>query len=60
MKNYNIVVITESEKYRIMGIIRSAGAIVTGVSEYGSAYYIQLDANATQAAEINKMLEVTA
>lgn len=56
MKNYNIVAATESEKYRVLRIIRAAGAAVTGVSGYGSGYYIQLDATAAQADIINKRL----
>lgn len=56
MKNYNITAHTKSEKYRIIGIIRAAGAVVTGVSGYGSGYYIQLDATDAQAATINAML----
>ena len=58
MKNYNIVAATESEKYRIINIIRAAGAIVTGVSGYYSGYYIQLDATPDQVETINKKLEV--
>jgi hypothetical protein len=58
MKNYNIVADTENEKYRIMEIIRAAGAIITGVSGYGSGYYIQLNATPAQAAEINDRLGV--
>ena len=57
MRNYNIVAATESEKYRIINIIRAAGAIVTGVSGYGNGYYIQLDASPEQVNAINKNLE---
>lgn len=60
MNNYNITCATAAEKYRIMDLIRAAGAIVTGVSGYGSGYYIQLDATPEQAAAINDGLEVTA
>jgi hypothetical protein len=60
MKNYNIVCYTETDKYSIMGIIRAAGATLTGVSGYGSGYYIQFDATATQAETINKRLEAAA
>ena len=60
MKNYHIIANTEPEKYKILAIIRAAGATVTGVSGYGSGYYIQMDATAAQAATINKRLEVIA
>lgn len=59
MNNYNIVVNTEKEKYRIIDIIRNAGAVLTGVSGYGSGFYIQLSANDIQVNEINnKIAEV--
>lgn len=57
MKNYNIVCGTEAAKYTIIAIIRAAGATLTGVSGYGSGYYIQLDATPDQAARINKEME---
>ena len=57
MNNYNITASTETEKYNLLHIIRAAGAIVTGVSGYGSGYYIQLDATADQADRINAALE---
>lgn len=60
LNNYNIVASTEKEKYRIVDVIRAAGAIVSGVSGYGSGYYIQLDATPEQAARINTALEVGA
>ena len=56
MNNYNITASTETQKYNIINIIRGAGATVTGVSGYGSGYYIQLDATPEQAETINKML----
>jgi hypothetical protein len=58
MNNYNITASTETQKYNIIDIIRGAGATVTGVSGWGSSYYIQLNATPEQAAEINKRLEV--
>ena len=58
MNNYNIYVNTENEKYKTIDIIRSTGAILTGVSGCGTGYYIQLDATATQADKINELLEV--
>ena len=58
MNNYNITASTETQKYNIINIIRGAGATVTGVSGYGSGYYIQLDATPEQAAQINARLEV--
>ena len=58
MMNYNIYTNTENEKYRIIDIIRSTGAVLTGVSGCGSGYYIQLDATAAQADRINELLEV--
>lgn len=60
MNNYNIVASTESEKYKLLHLIRETGATVTGVSGYGSGYYIQLDATPAQADEINRCLEVSA
>ena len=57
MSNYNIVCSTENDKYSIMGIVRAAGAVLTGVSGYGSGYYIQFDATAAQAETINNRLE---
>ena len=56
MHNYNIVATTESEKYRIIHIIRTQGATLTGVSGYGSGYYIQLNATSLQASAINLAL----
>lgn len=56
MNNYNIVASTENEKYKIIQLIRAAGAILTGVSGYGSGYYIQLTADAAQVAALNKKL----
>ena len=57
MSNYHIVIMDPSEKYVVMDLIRSTGAIVTGVSGYGSGYYIQFDATAAQVDEINRELE---
>ena len=56
MHNYNIVASTEREKYRIIEIIRSQGATLTGISGYGSGYYIQLNATSLQASAINMAL----
>ena len=56
MNNYNIVASTEKEKYSIMSIIRAMGATITGVSGYGSGYYIQINATLLQAAAINAEL----
>jgi hypothetical protein len=56
MHNYNIVAATEAEKYRIINIIRSTGATLTGVSGYGTGYYIQLNATSLQASAINMEL----
>lgn len=60
MSNYNIVASTEADKYSIIKTIRAAGAVLTGVSGYGSGYYIQMDATPDQADEINRRLEVKA
>ena len=60
MNNYNIVAKTENDKYRIITIIRNAGAILTGVSGYGSGYYIQLNATPEQVHVINKQLSEAA
>lgn len=56
MNNYNIVASTETEKYKIMELIRDAGANVTGVSGYGSGCYIQLSADPLQVQRINDAL----
>ena len=56
MNNYNIVVQTENEKYNIINLIRAVGAVLTGVSGYGSGYYIQLNATPEQVHLINKKL----
>jgi hypothetical protein len=56
MKNYNIVASTERDKYHIIETIRAAGAILTGVSGYGTGYYIQIDATPAQADCINAIL----
>ena len=56
MNNYNIIAGSETQKYNIINIIRQAGAVLTGVSGYGSGYYIQLDATPEQADNINLML----
>lgn len=56
MSNYNIVAATEADKYSIIETIRAAGAILTGVSGYGSGYYIQIDATPGQADYINRFL----
>lgn len=56
MNNYNITAATETEKYNIIELIRAAGAILTGVSGYGSGYYIQLNATPEQVHEINARL----
>ena len=57
MTNYNIVASTEEIKYKILDVIRAAGAVLTGVSGYGSGYYIQLDATQEQADQINSALQ---
>ena len=56
MNNYNIVTGSEAEKYRIIELIRGAGATLTGVSGYGEGYYIQLSATPLQVAALNKAL----
>lgn len=56
MNNYNIVATTERDKYNILETIRAAGAVLTGVSGYGSGYYIQIDATPAQADYINRFL----
>ena len=53
MKNYHVVTYSETEKYRIMALIRAAGAVVTNVSGYGTGYYIQFDATPDQVETIN-------
>lgn len=56
MNNYNIVAATEADKHSILETIRAAGAVLTGVSGYGSGYYIQMDATPDQADYINRHL----
>lgn len=56
MQNYNIYTPTETEKYKILVLIRATGAVITGVSGCGSGYYIQLDATPDQVAIINNRL----
>ena len=56
MNNYNIVAATERDKYHIIETVRAAGAVLTGVSGYGSGYYIQIDATPDQADYINRFL----
>ena len=60
MNNFHIVANTETEKYRLLSIIRAAGALLTGVSGYGPGYYIQITATAEQAAAINNMIDMEA
>ena len=57
MSNYHIVCSNEKDKYCIIDLIRAAGATLTGVSGYGSGYYIQLDATPEQLREIDTGLE---
>ena len=56
MKSYNIIAATEADKYVVIETIRAAGATLTGVSGYGSGYYIQMDATPDQADYINRHL----
>lgn len=60
MNNYNITAATEKEKYNIINLIRAAGAVLTGVSGYGSGYYIQLNATPEQVFTINEKLKTEA
>lgn len=57
MTNYNIVAKTETAKYQIIEVIRSSGAVLSGVSAYGLGYYIQLNATEEQAERINTALQ---
>lgn len=57
MNSYNLYRDTEREKYRVLEIIRKAGATLTGVSACGSGYYIQINATPEQAACINDMID---
>lgn len=57
MNNYNIVVKTEAEKYKVIQDIREAGAILTGVSGYYEGYYIQLSATPEQVHILNSKLQ---
>lgn len=57
MNSYNLYRDTEREKYRMIEIIRKAGATLTGVSACGTGYYIQIDATPEQAARINDMID---
>lgn len=56
MRNYNIVAMTEETKYQIIEVIRSSGAVLSGVSAYGLGFYIQLNATDEQAERINSTL----
>lgn len=58
MANYNLYRETEAEKYRMINIIRKAGATLTGVSGCGTGYYIQIDATPEQAELINNMIDM--
>lgn len=58
MNNYNIYLATEAEKYRVMDMIRAAGAKITGVSGCGTGYHIQLEATPAQVFDLNSRLEV--
>jgi len=60
MHNFHIVANTETEKYRLMSIIRAAGALLTGVSGYGTGFYIQIAATTEQAKKINNMIDMEA
>lgn len=55
MENYSIYLETENEKYNFIAIVRQAGAILAGVSGYGTGYYISIKATPGQAARINEM-----
>lgn len=55
--DYNLYASTETAKYTALHIILAAGATLDAVSDCGGGYYIQITANATQAAEINKKLQ---
>jgi hypothetical protein len=57
MNSYNLYRETEREKYRMIEIIRKAGATLTGVSACGTGYYIQVDATPEQADTINNMID---
>ena len=56
MTNSNIVAATERDNYQIIETVRAAGAVLTGVSGYGSGYYIQIEATQAQADYINRYL----
>ena len=60
MNNFHIIASTETEKYKLLSIIRAAGALLTGVSGYGPGYYIQITATAEQAETINNMIDMEA
>lgn len=60
MNNYNIVANNETQKYNIINVIHQAGAVLTGVSGYGTGYYIQIDATPSQVKAINASLEAGA
>jgi hypothetical protein len=58
MLPYNIYTPTEKEKYKILELIRAAGAVITGVSGCGTGYYIQIDATPDQVTIINNRLSI--
>ena len=56
MNNYNIVVWTKEEKYQVIDMIRSSGAVLLGVSGYYEGYYIELSATPEQVHILNQKL----
>lgn len=56
MNNYNIVVWTKEEKYQVIDYIKSAGAVLLGVSGYYEGYYIELKATPEQVFILNQKL----
>ena len=55
MENYSIYLDKETEKYRMISIIREVGATLTAVSGCGTGYHISLLATPIQAENINRM-----
>lgn len=56
MNAYSLYRETAAEKYDAMRIVRAAGATVANVSGCGTGYYIQIEATAAQASEIDRMI----
>lgn len=55
MENYSIYLDKETEKYKMISIVREVGAILSDVSGCGTGYHISVQATPIQAETINRM-----